>query len=625
MRLASVNGWIVTFFLLGAAGSLHAADLAADIEAAKKDFHAVGAAEIAAARNDLRASAREVDAWLARGGRATVEGWHEHLQWNHLQDQFKDGANPDLKALQQVLDLLDHNTEGLEGQRFARLRANLRRYLHLLHLSGDSKLNETHTARLDALAKSVAASDKDLSANDAHEIGRTIGWLDRGGQNTTLVKRIRDRYLHPNFFVDISHEFFAAGTDEDVSEVAPIRENILGTDIHGTGHTVGTLTSKLVPSNDVAIWDIHMNGTNYSRNVGYNRGVTIHSTGVTALHGVKRVYMNAEGLTYGGAGAWASANTSVNSICAKCGLVERMAWKQVAKKEGQAEAIASGRARSRLAARMDQQGAERLAEVAESYQAKFRRPLLRRDAFPQMLNFSTSENTLIVRGLHAGVSQIAAPSEPPALDGAHAIQLRMHQSSVNNMTEAMFGRETLTDVKLADLMKDMTGEVPEELRITEDKDPWSITFAAEQPIQVNVDNNQMTISIRGNRFTRGETKINKAMLISANYKIEKTANGSKLTRQGDVDTEYVNQGRLGVGEIAFKTFLNRKFTALFKPEIVSDGLKLKGRWEKLGKLPLVKLVADGGWLHLAWDIPSQAAPRAEKVEENHVASAEAQP
>jgi len=617
MRLAFLNGFFVCAFSLGAVATGYAADLAADATAAKTEFHAVGPAELGAARAAVRESVQEIDAWLARGGRATVDGWHEHLQWAGLQAQLKEGATPDPKVLQQNLDLLDHNTEGLEGQRFAKLRSNLRRYVHVVQLAGDAKLAETHAVRLDGLAKSLAAFGKTPTAVEAHEIGRTIGWLDRGGQNVGLVRKIREQYQHPNFFVDVSDEFFNAGTDEEVNEVSPIREYILGTDIHGTGHTVGILSNRLVPSDDKAVFDLHLIGTNYSRNVGDNRGVTLHTTGVTSLHGVKRVYMDADGLTYGRASAWACANTTVTSICAKCGLVERMAWKQASKKKGQAESIASGKARARLAARMDSEGASRLAEAAENYQAKFRRPLLRRDAFPQMLKFSSSANSLIVRGLHSGVSQIAAPGEPPALAGTHAIQVRMHQSAANNMTEAMFGRETLTDVSLAKLMEDLTGEVPEELKITDDKDPWSITFAAEQPIQINVDNNMVTIAIRGNRFTRADTKINKAMMISANYKIEKTATGSKLTRQGEVETDYVNQQRLGLGEIAFKTFLNRKFTALFKPEIVSDGLKVKGRWEKLGKLPLATLVADGGWIHLAWDVP---AKKAEKDGENRVAA-----
>ena len=62
------------------------------------------------------------------------------------------------------------------------------------------------------------------------------------------------------------------------------------------------------------------------------------------------------------------------------------------------------------------------------------------------------------------------------------------------------------------------------------------------------------------------------MEISASYKLEKSNGGSKLTRQGDVVAEYINKQRQSVLETAMKSLMRQKFEALFKPEIVSDGL-----------------------------------------------------
>jgi hypothetical protein len=52
-----------------------------------------------------------------------------------------------------------------------------------------------------------------------------------------------------------------------------------------------------------------------------------------------------------------------------------------------------------------------------------------------------------------------------------------------------------------------------------------------------------------------------------------------------------------------KTLLSRKFEALFKPEIESQGLKLPGRWAHLGTLSLESLLAQDGWLALEWSVP----------------------
>jgi hypothetical protein len=96
------------------------------------------------------------------------------------------------------------------------------------------------------------------------------------------------------------------------------------------------------------------------------------------------------------------------------------------------------------------------------------------------------------------------------------------------------------------------------------------------------------------------------MEISASYKLEKNNGGSKLTRQGDVVAEYVNKERQSIAETAMKTLMRRKFEALFKPEIVSDGLMLPEQLRNVGKLQLQQLQADKGWLTLGWKKPGDS-------------------
>ena len=86
--------------------------------------------------------------------------------------------------------------------------------------------------------------------------------------------------------------------------------------------------------------------------------------------------------------------------------------------------------------------------------------------------------------LQAGRDQLAAPNAPPALTGKFDLAVRMHESLVGNLSQAVLGGVTLTDERLVEIIKDATGKVPEELAITEEDDPWSITFASELPIEV---------------------------------------------------------------------------------------------------------------------------------------------
>jgi hypothetical protein len=287
-------------------------------------------------------------------------------------------------------------------------------------------------------------------------------------------------------------------------------------------------------------------------------------------------------------------------------LVRRIAWNRAGQSEGQAEWIAARLAENRVERRVDSQAAGTIADAHESFLSRFRNPLLRRNAFPARLDFSTTRERLSVTVLHANDYQLGSATEPPELNAPFDLAVRVHQSIVGNYSESIIGGETLTDERLAELVKEATGDVPEELKIGPEKDPWSITFASQQPVSaVFADQELVTVTIRGRQFTRGAQAINESMEISATYKLEQTGTGSKLTRQGDVYVDYTRRGRQSIQQIAFKTFLRRKFDALFKPEVVSTGLALPGRWERAGKLRLQQLDSAQGWLALAWQLPAR--------------------
>lgn len=95
------------------------------------------------------------------------------------------------------------------------------------------------------------------------------------------------------------------------------------------------------------------------------------------------------------------------------------------------------------------------------------------------------------------------------------------------------------------------------------------------------------------------------MRITASYSIERTPTGAKLTRKGEVDVDFISPGTRSVKQVAFKTFMRRKFEAFLKPEIESEGIKLPGRWEHAGKLVIQHLQAGDGWLALGWDLQAQ--------------------
>lgn len=582
------------------------AELPAAIAAAKTTIQAPTADQLTASREKLQTALSKLDTYLARGGAATVQGWHTYLELPKLQAQLSAKNYPEPAVLRDVLHNFYQNKVGLERAPFVAVREALRAYADQAALVEEKDLKVAIETRLDDLTKLLAAFQATGSDADAVAIGQHFDRLRGDASGEALAQAIRSHYMQPNFYLFASQRLASAGVKEQVNDVSPVHENILDTDIRGTAHTVGQVSLRTVPSSQKAIMDILMSGQAYSRNVGRNGPVTIYTNGLTNLSAYKRVVFDETGLHAQPAVAVAETNNTVTGIGAKLKIVRKIAEKQIAAKSGQADLIASQRAERRLERRIDAQASDMLAKTQDVFDNKFRLPLLRKGHFPEQLKLSTTADGFRVVALHATSSRLGSPSEPPKLVGQHDLAIRIHESLAGNAGETILGGLTLTDEKLAELLQETTGNVPEELRITEDKDPWSITFSDVRPISVVFTGNTVTIAIHGKRFTRGDQEIKRNMLISAKYKLEPSGNGSKLTREGDVNVEYVDiKGQLSISQVGFKTFLRSKFSSLFKPEIANDGLKLPGRWERAGKLVLRQMEADKGWLTLGWEQPEE--------------------
>jgi hypothetical protein len=268
---------------------------------------------------------------------------------------------------------------------------------------------------------------------------------------------------------------------------------------------------------------------------------------------------------------------------------------------------------------MDEEAAELLQQANDLFSEKFRKPLVRRDAFPKTLRINTTDEALLITALETCSDQLGAPNDPPALNDKYDLAVRVHESLVANSTQAVWGGVTLTDERLQEIAFNLTGSIPDELAVSEENDPWSITFASERPIEVRFDDQGLSVWIRGTRFTRGDQEIKRSLEIAAKYRVEKGAHGVKLTRLGDVEVNFAKSNtRQSVQQVAMRTFMKKKFEQLFKAEVVSEGLALGGRWQKVGKFRLQQLQCDDGWLVMAWKQPSKTERLAEMPPETTV-------
>lgn len=583
-------------------------DLRQQIDDARTRFRPVDRNEVAARAAALQRALAALDHTLNRSRPGYAAGWKAYLRWDQLTENLRSDADEvDVEALRDTYERFRRNNRGLEMPQFLQARDRLRDYLEAVQASREAKLQDNYTATLDELVTHLNEYEANPTGVHGPEIGRTVSWLQSSGQAPELVSAVQHRFAYPNLYARASERFLAVGFSDRVDRVTPVSDVILGTSLRGTARFLANQSAATIPSARDARLNILLHGTVYSNNIGYNGPVTIRNSGVTSIAAAKQLIINEQGVFTAPATASGRTNSTIHSISAKCGLIEKLAWKQAAKQKSEAEAIASSRAAGRIAGYINREAVGPVAKANAEFQEKFRWPLLRRGHAPQRMNVSSDHYGMGVEVLQMSRGQIAAPSRPPAMNSNHDLAVQAHESLVANFSEAAIGGLELTDEKLAEMMQEATGSVPEELQITDDKEPWSITFADNFPISAAFDGNQVRLAVRANRFTRGrnedgtvdqETK--GLVEISATYAIERTDAGATLTRQGDVEVDFVGEQQLGVAQVGTKTFLRRKFGSLFKPEIVGEGLKLQGRWERAGTLRLADVQADQGWIAVSW-------------------------
>lgn len=572
--------------------------LAESARAAGDDFTPPSSDELAKRKQRLSQAATRLDQFLARGGAVKHQGWKKHLLLDETLEQLQTDK-PDARILRTAELKYFGLFRGLELPVFDAARQRLRDYSNGLFLVGPHARG-SYTGQLEKLADLLDSLQLPASGEETLAIARILGWLEMADQAETLVARTRRIFSRPNMHVQVSENLLAVGANSEIHTRQPIRENILGTEVYGTPDMRAKVTVDFVPNEERAAIDFRVTGRAISDNVGYNGPVTIYSSSNTSINGRKRIYVDEQGLHGEPAEAVCDTSSVIHSIAARFRIIETIAWRKAGQQQSAAEAEGNRKSEARVRRQVDEQADQAVAKMNQAFLDHFRLPLLRKDHYPRHMQFATSEDQLLVTLLQASTFQLGASSSPPALEEGLDMSVRVHESLVGNMSEGLIGGETLSDVRLANLLEELTGEVPEELQLSPEKEPWSIKFAGSQPVYVRFDGHEIRIAVRGSQFTRGLQTIDEPIEISAVYKIEKTPQGARLWREGEVQVEFLGRRTLSVSQVAFKTFMQTKFHALFKPEIVGKGMEIKGRSKRSTLLQLQQLGCDDGWAVFGW-------------------------
>jgi hypothetical protein len=591
-------------------GRLKADELPAQARREKERFRPLSASLLEASRGRLQAAARQLDHYLRALG-SNGQRWKSYLKWDSFEEQLARGNEADLDSLVRTYRRLVEDHPGLELGPFQDTAAALELHIDRLAAASGPDIPAKFATEMENLASLLQTYPHDPTDEASQQIADRLAWLEAIGAAPRTVRSARAVYGQPNVYASVSSQLVGAGLARPIERTDPLIDTILGTRVRGTTHTSAHVHGRLIPSRQGAAIETVLAGIADSTSVGRNGPATIYSDSRTQLSARKRLMFDEYGIHVEPATSHASTRSVGRGIhvdvrCLKR-IAHRIASRRVAEQRGLADAIASRHAEDRINVRFDDESAERVATANGRYLARVRLPLVRRREFPRHVRVSSSSEQMQIELTQSNRFQLAAPSAPPPQNGPSDLSLRLHQSWVNNLAQALLAGRTFTEEAVQKEAIEIYGELPEKLRPDPEDEPWSISLAARRPVTIEFLDRRLDVTVRGSRYTSGEREFS-SMNVRAIYQLERTERGAKLVRQGDL--EILPPGfdptkdRLSASQVALRRLLSKRFGKLLEPTIETHGLELPGEWKKVGRLKLDRLDADAGWLALAWTLPA---------------------
>ena len=579
-------------------------ELPALIRGAKGRFRPMTQRRVDQARETLQQAADALKRRLDQQG-ANGEAWKQYLHWNILEEQSAEGTAPDPEKLRRVLRRFVGNHDGLEMPVFTEVRSALAAYAQSLDDQAAPNLQQEFETRLDALADAVAAQLAGPSREHCEQIAENLGWLEARGQVEEAVSAVRQSLSRPNLFLRVSDDAIAAFIQKPVNETGPVSDVILDTKICGTGRTVGRLTVSLLPNDERGVAELEMVATNRSETVGYNGPVRIFQNNQARLHGRKRVIIDGAGFRALPAESTVETSSRLTGLATNLRLplldrvVRRMACRKYQQQKELASRIAEERQRLRLNRQLDRQLEAELERANAELAKRFFHPLERFDASPRQLKTRTRRNQLLLSLQQATVYQLGASDDPPPLVDDTDLAFQLHESAFNGFAAQALAGKTLTHSEVTGLVQELVGG-PDETEKGSRADDVAITLAEVKPVTLRIDDGEVELTVRGQRFV-ARKRSHPPMNVTVRYRVEHAGGGARLTRSGELEIvpprfAAEGRGRFSGREIAIRRLLRNRLGRDLDKEFVAESIRLEGELSALGRMSVVQLTADDGWL-----------------------------
>lgn len=445
-----------------------------------------------------------------------------------------------------------------------------------------------------------------------------------------------------NMIVQISRDLASAAAYRTRVNPEIVDEVINEAKVDGTGTSYSIVGVEFLPDDKQASVELVIHSKLLTDTTGVKGPVTTFNSAVHCIEARKPVQITIDGLTTQYAYVSVQTDITLHGMATKFRGVTDSLVKQIAtriydrdydKSRSETE-FKTGR---KTINKVDEEVGEELQKGQKNFMEKLRRPLEKNKILADPFLFRTNHEVLTAIGRLADEKNPPVIHPAPAVEGAPALAVRVHESLLNTGADRLFAGKTFRDTdvqkqleelgiplpqtakKEAEPAKDKTDKKEEEPEKDkkdkkDKKKEFEVTFAKEEAIRVAFEKNTLRVTLRVTNLktdlspdAEPEVFTNR-WEISALYRLLRTEKGGiRLEREGDLksiplgDDEKPRTGKLSGPQIIERRRLNAILKEeLFKETQEVDEVKPTGDLAKIGTLRTTQVGSSDGWLVVAW-------------------------
>ena len=514
---------------------------------------------------------------------------------------------------------------------FVSTRLAFVRFMRSYRYGTEDNLQEDFLKKLDELTDAMEDFESTSSRESIGEVGAAVEWLQDAGQVPQLITAIRSRYSLPNFYLSISSNLINQVASQTVRETRRLNENIDGRLARGHITTVGHALIEL--QNDPN--QIHaslrlladINTSTYLQQGKVKVYVDVNGQ----AEGRRSIFANVGGLYANGPSVAANMNSQFLGTNSNLNLVNRVASKQFYENQPKADVGAAARVKKEVVEQFSNQTDEPIRNGKEAFAKAKKKARNASNYIPELYAYSQTEKIVVV-GKKTSKSTLAAPDNPAQVGVYSDVQIRVHDSMLNNYVEPIFAGKKFTADELKKELEgllgttpgafkpaqsedgDETGDEDDEEEAAADKEEaeqFSITFADVRPIQFEFEENSFAVVVSGKRFSQADNRINEGMKIVLRFRISRDGAKIVLARDGKAEIEFLDPESKSAKAVAFRSFLDGQLNPKeggddqIKVDLPTDLIPFE-KIEALKdsdvskSLVLSQCRIEGGWFYLGW-------------------------